>query len=158
MAAAMSDWAFPIVIVPKPGTGKPGEKKEWRLCIDLRKLNLLVPHDTFEPPTCDACLEWLAQRPCRSMADLRWGFHQVLLSERLQKIMTLVTPFGTFSYKRLVMGVNVSASFCRGSNCLKRSAPSALVCVPPSVLSRQTTRSMSYSHQVARRNSCAMQL
>ena len=48
LKAATSDWAFPIVIVPKPGTGKPGEKKEWRLCIDLRKLNLLIPHDTFE--------------------------------------------------------------------------------------------------------------
>ena len=37
--AATSDWAFPIAIDPKPGTGKPGEKKDWRLCIDLRKLN-----------------------------------------------------------------------------------------------------------------------
>ena len=56
------------------------------------------------------------------------------------------------------LGVTVSARFCRGSNCLKRSAPSALVCVPLSVLSRQTTWSMSSSHQVVRRNSCAMQL
>ena len=51
------------------------------------------------------------------MADLRWGFRQVLLSERLQKIMTLVTPLGTFSYSRLVMGyVNASAEFQRHVN------------------------------------------
>ena len=55
-------------------------------------------------------------------------------------------------------GVTMSASFCRGSNCLKQSALSALVCVPSTVLSSQTTWSMSSSHQLARRNSCAMQL
>jgi hypothetical protein len=54
VAPATSDWAFPIVIVPKPGQDnlKPGEKKQWRLCMDVRKLNESIPHDTFEPPTC----------------------------------------------------------------------------------------------------------
>ena len=85
--------------------------------MDVRKLNESIPHDTFEPPTCDACLEWLAQRPCRSCADLRWAFHQVALSERLQKIMTMVTPFGTFSYTRLAMGyINATAEFQRHTN------------------------------------------
>ena len=67
MKSATSEWAFPIVIVPKGGTLKPGEKRQWRLCVDLRKLNSIIPHDTFEPPTCDACLEWLAQSPA-----VRW--------------------------------------------------------------------------------------
>ena len=30
---------------------------------------------------------------------MRWGFHQVLLSERTQKIFTFVTPFGSFAYR-----------------------------------------------------------
>ena len=51
------------------------------------------------------------------MADLKKGFHQVLLSERLQKIMTLVTPFGTFDHLRLVMGfIDASAEFQRHVN------------------------------------------
>ena len=48
---------------------------------------------------------------------MRWGFHQVLLSERAQKIFTFVAPFGTFSYQRLVMGyVNATAEFQRHMN------------------------------------------
>ena len=114
---ATSEWGFPCVIVPKPGEPKPGQKKEWRLCTDLRKLNATLPHDTYEPPTCDACLEWLTQRPCRSCLDLRWGFYGCPLSERFQRILTMVTPFGTYSYQRLVMGfINSTAEFQRHVN------------------------------------------
>ena len=106
-----SEWGFPIVIVQKP------DGKSWRLCVDLRELNKIIPHDSYEPPTCDACLEWLAQRPCRSTGDCRWGFHQVLLSQRMQKVMTLTTPFGTFCYQRLTMGfINSTAEFQRHIN------------------------------------------
>ena len=106
-----SEWGFPIVIVMKP------DGKTWRLCVDLRELNKIIPHDSYEPPTCDSCLEWLAQRPFRSTGDCRWGFHQVLLSPRMQKVMTLTTPFGTFCYQRLTMGfINATAEFQRHIN------------------------------------------
>ena len=105
-----SEWASPALIVPKPKGG-------WRLVVDLRELNKLIPHDTYEPPSCDLCLEWLAGKKYRTTADLRWGFHQVLLSERTQKIFTLVTPFGSFAYRRLVMGyINATAEFQRHVN------------------------------------------
>ena len=105
-----SEWASPALLVPKPKGG-------WRLVVDLRELNKLIPHDTYEPPSCDLCLEWLAGRPYRTTADMRWGFHQVLLSERTRKIFTLVTPFGTYAYTRLVMGyINATAEFQRHMN------------------------------------------
>ena len=105
-----SEWASPALLVPKPKGG-------WRLVVDLRELNKLIPQDSYEPPGCDLCLEWLTGRPYRSTADMRWGFHQVLLSERTQKIFTLVTPFGTFGYTRLVMGyINATAEFQRHMN------------------------------------------
>ncbi len=85
--------------------------------VDLRESNRLIPQDTYEPPGCDLCLEWLAGRPYRTTADMRWGFHQILLSERTQKIFTLVTPFGTYAYTRLVMGfLNATAEFQRHMN------------------------------------------
>ena len=105
-----SEWASPALLVPKPKGG-------WRLVVDLRELNKLIPQDTYEPPGCDLCLEWLAGKPYRTTADMRWGFHQVLLSERAQRIFTLTTPFGTYGYRRLVMGyVNATAEFQRHMN------------------------------------------
>ena len=47
--------------------------------VDLRELNKLIPHGTYEPPSCDACLEWLAGKPFRTTLDLLHGFHGVLL-------------------------------------------------------------------------------
>ena len=65
-----SEWGFPALLVPKPKGG-------WRLAVDLRKLNELIPHDTYMPPECDLCLEWPRGRPYRTIVDCRWGFYQV---------------------------------------------------------------------------------
>ena len=35
--------------------------------------------------------------------DLRWGFHQCGISERMKQYFTFVTSFGTYTYNRLVM-------------------------------------------------------
>ena len=49
--------------------------------------------------------------------DARWGFHQLNLSEETINVFTLVTNFGTYCYKRLVMGwINATAEFQRHMN------------------------------------------
>ena len=54
----------------------------------------------------------LAGRPYRTTMDCRWGFHQVDFSERVSRVITFVTPFGSFCYNRLVMGyISASAEF-----------------------------------------------
>ena len=112
MSPVQSEWGFPGVLAPKPGNDPP-----YRLCIDLRKLNEICPKDTYEPPSCDDCLAWLADRPFRTIMDARWGFHQLNLSEETRKVFTLVTSFGTYCYNRLVMGwVNATAEFQRHMN------------------------------------------
>ena len=74
-------------------------------------------HDTFEPPSCDLCISWLAGKPCRSVGDMRWGFHQCKMSKRMQQYFTFVTPIGTYNYTRLVMGfINATAEFQRAMN------------------------------------------
>ena len=110
MSPISSEWAWPGILVPKPKGG-------WRFVVDLRELNKLIPHDTYEPPACDACLDWLAGRPYRTTLDLLHGFHGVLLSPETRKIFTVVTPFGTYCYNRLVMGyINATAEFQRHTN------------------------------------------
>ena len=112
MSPVQSEWGFPGVMADKPSGDPP-----YRLCIDLRKLNEICPKDTFEPPSCDDCLCWLADRPFRTIADARWGFHQLKLHEETRKVFTLVTPFGTYCYNRMVMGwINATAEFQRHMN------------------------------------------
>ena len=55
MSPVQSEWGFPGALAPKPGNGPP-----YRLCTDLRKLNEICPKYTYEPPSCDDCLVWLA--------------------------------------------------------------------------------------------------
>ena len=47
MGPISSEWAWPGLLVPKPKGG-------WRFVVDLRELNKLIPHDTYEPPSCDS--------------------------------------------------------------------------------------------------------
>ena len=39
---SVSPWASPIVVVPKRTV--PGEPPKWRLCVDYRAMNSLLPH------------------------------------------------------------------------------------------------------------------
>ena len=50
-----SNWASPVVLVPKPdGT--------IRFCIDYRKLNSVTKKDSFPLPRVDDSLEWMSGR------------------------------------------------------------------------------------------------
>ena len=110
MSPISSEWAWPGILVPKTKGG-------WRFVVDLRELNKFIPHDTYEPPACDACLDWLAGRSYRTALDLLHGFRGVLLSPETREIFTVVTPFGTYCYNRLVMGyINATAEFQRHTN------------------------------------------
>ena len=110
---AVSEWGAPALLVPKPHTTPVA----LRLVVDFRELNKCIVPDTFEPPSCDLCMSWLAGKPVKTCLDMRWGFHQCKMSERMQQYFTFVTPIGTYNYTRLVMGfVNATAEFQRAMN------------------------------------------
>ena len=108
---AVSEWSFPASVVPKPnGTGL-------RLVVDIRELNEQTPQDRYESPNCDLCLEWMMQRPFRTVFDLRWGFHQLELSNATKQVFTFTSPLGCYSYNRLLMGyINSTSIFQRVVN------------------------------------------
>ena len=122
LSPCTSEWGFGVVVVPKlhpSEESKEGKDVEglWRFCCDLRPLNAHIPQDTYEPPNCSSCLQWLAGKKYRTVMDLRWGFYQCLLSEATRKIFTCVTSFGTYCYNRLTMGfINSTAEFQRHVN------------------------------------------
>ena len=110
MSPISSEWAWPGIMVPKPKGG-------WRFVVDLRALNKLIPHDTYEAPACGACLDWLAGKPYRTTLDLLHGFHGVLLLLETREIFTVVTPFGTYCYNKFVIGyINATVEFQRHPN------------------------------------------
>lgn len=51
MEPAISEWASPVVVVPK--------KNDYlRMCIDSRKLNAVPVPDTYLPPRIDEFIDW----------------------------------------------------------------------------------------------------
>ena len=99
VASSTSEWGAPALLVPKLKGG-------WRLVIDLRELNKHILNDVYEqPPSCDLCLEWLAGKPYRTTADMRWGFHQLSLSEH--RATTILSVMSYPVRKQLPMSVKL---------------------------------------------------
>jgi transposase InsO family protein len=111
-----SPWGFPVVIVPKP------QNKGWRMCVDLRKLNEVIKHDSYQSPRNDDALAWLATKKIRSTLDIRWGYHNLMLDYEAQQCMTFTTQLGSYSYVRLPFGLaTAGALFQRYMNrCLDK--------------------------------------
>ena len=102
-----SPWASPVVIVPK----KDGSI---RLCVDYRKLNSVTLPDRFPLPRMDDLLHAAKSTRFMSTLDLQSGYHQVEVAEEDRDKTCLITPFGTFRFKRMPFGLrNAPATFQR---------------------------------------------
>ena len=89
---SVSPWASPIVVVPKRTA--PGEPPKWRLCVDYRALNSLLPPVkksfskakgilTLVPlPKIDEIYARLKGSNIYSMFDMRSGYYHMVLSEK----------------------------------------------------------------------------
>ena len=91
-------WVSPIVVVPKPSG-------EIRLCVDMRRANEAIVRERHPVPTVDEVLQDMTQSSVFSKLDLKWGYHQLELSEESRDITTFSTHAGLYCYKRLMFGV-----------------------------------------------------
>ena len=98
-AEGPTKFVSPIVVVPKPGG------KEIRLCIDMREVNAQIERERFPIPTVDEILHEMNGAKVFSKLDLKWGFHQLELTEDSRDLTTFATHIGNFRYKRLNFGV-----------------------------------------------------
>ena len=103
-----SDWASPIVVVRKREGGI-------RMCIDpKRTLNPQLTSDHYPIPVIDDLLVDVSSHEYYSLIDLSGAFQQLLLDESSQKLVTINTHLGLFSFTRLPFGVKTApASFQR---------------------------------------------
>ncbi|MBR7801839.1 hypothetical protein KDM90_17660, partial [Undibacterium sp. FT137W] len=56
------EWAFPVVVVPKPGG-------HFRFCVDYRRLNEMTVKDVYPIPRMDDCIDFLGDATLFSTLD-----------------------------------------------------------------------------------------
>ena len=94
-------WVSPNFVVPKPSW-------EIHLCVDMRRANEATIRERHPIPTVNEVLQDMTQSSVFSKLDLKWGYHQLELSEEARGIKTFTTHAGLYSYKRLMFGVTAA--------------------------------------------------
>ena len=79
---------------------------EVRICVDMRQANTAIQRHRTPLPTTDEMFDLLWKAQYFSKLDLKWGFHQILLSDDSREITTFITHCGLYHYKRLSFGIS----------------------------------------------------
>ena len=58
-----------------------------RLCVDMRRANKAIIRERHPIPTIDEVLEDMQEGSVFSKLDLKWGYHQIELSEESRGIL-----------------------------------------------------------------------
>jgi len=93
-----SEWASPIVLVPKPDGST-------RFCIDYRQLNDRTVRDTYPLPSMDYCLDSLGDAKFLSTLDCNAGYWQISVAEEDKHLTSFTTYVGTYQCTRLPFGL-----------------------------------------------------
>ncbi len=93
-----SDWASPIVLVPKTDGSV-------RFCVDYRKVNAVSKFDAYPMPRVDELLDRLGSARFYSTLDLTKGYWQVPLSPLSKEKTAFTTPFGLHQFITLPFGL-----------------------------------------------------
>ncbi len=102
-----SDWASPIVLVPKTDSSV-------RFCVDYRKVNAVSKFDAYPMPRVDELLDRLGAARFYSTLDLTKGYWQIPLSPLSKEKTAFTTPFGLHQFITLPFGLfGASATFQR---------------------------------------------
>ncbi len=93
-----SDWASPIVLVPKTDGSV-------RFCMDYRKVNAVSKFDAYPMPRVDELLDRLDTARFYSTLDLTKGYWQIPLSSLSKEKSAFTTPFGLHQFVTLPFGL-----------------------------------------------------
>lgn len=85
------------------------EKGQHRLVVDMRMANEAVQRERVPLPTFEELLNDLNGCKIFSKIDIKWGYHQILLSEDSRIITVFSCSLGLFRYKRLFFGIRCAS-------------------------------------------------
>ena len=91
-------WASPALAVPKPGSSK------LRFTVDLRGPNSNTVPIQSAMPHLESILQDIEGSTCFANIDLAHGYWQIPLSVESQEMMSIQTPIGVYSSRRLIQG------------------------------------------------------
>ena len=77
LAPAGNAWNSPLVVVPKKD--EHGNKVQWRICLDPRAINKMLPDDKFPLPLVSDIFNQLAGATIFTTLDLKESYHQFQL-------------------------------------------------------------------------------
>ncbi|MCP3663135.1 MAG: DDE-type integrase/transposase/recombinase, partial [Gammaproteobacteria bacterium] len=107
VSRSSSPWASPIVLVQK----KDGSS---RFCIDFRRVNQVIKHDSWPLPRVDDILDQLGKAKYFSTLDLASGYWQIELDEKDREKTAFVCSAGLFEFNVLPFGLaSAPAAFQR---------------------------------------------
>ena len=86
---ANTDWASPVVLVPKP-------ERPLRFCIDYRRLNAMNIRDTYPIPRMDECIDSSGDAVIFSTLECNSGYLQITMSDEDRGKKYLVSHCGLF--------------------------------------------------------------
>lgn len=106
-SVSYSEWASPIVVVPKIKTNQV------RICADFKRtINPWIKVDQYPLPKIEDVFQAVAGGNCYCILDLSNAYLQMSVSEESRNLLTINTHRGLFRYKRLPFGIaNAPALF-----------------------------------------------
>ena len=86
----------------------------WKVCIEYRKLNVVIRKDQFPLPFIDQVLERVSGHAFYCFLDGYFGYFQIEIDFEDQEKTTFTCPFGTYGYRRMPFGLrNAPTTFQR---------------------------------------------